>query len=126
MKNLFKYLIPLAVVVAFFSATSHSDRSSQDSIGYVIPEQAIEISTCLSPNHSDCSVPSRVSVTSPVSFRCSARKAETNRHTFEVIKSGKLINVGTAFSLLRRCPAIIHTSITAHTHKLVWIGRLTI
>ena len=126
MKNLFKYLIPLAVVVAFLSATGYGDRSSQDFTGYAIPEQAMEISTSLSPDHSGCSVPSRVSVSGPATFRCNARKTETSRHTFEVIKSGKHINVGTAFFLQRRCPAVIHTSITAHTHKLVWIGRLTI
>lgn len=126
MKNLFKYLIPLAVVVAFFSATGYGDRSSQDSTGYAIPEQAMEISTSLSPDHSGCFVPNRVSVSGPVTFRCNARKTETRRHTFQVIKSCKLINVGTAFFLQRRCPIIIPTSITAHTHKLVWIGRLTI
>ena len=127
MKNLLKYLIPLLVIVAFHNAAGRFDiPSSQYSDKSNIPVENSTFSVELSSVGSCLNLPRQISVSSPIRVEESARRIESySRQSVVFVKAGKLINTGIRYSS-QKMECVVKTSLTQHSSKLIFLGKLII
>lgn len=126
MKNLLKYLILFLVFVAFHDAASGFDVPSNHSIESKVPTESTTFSTSLSSAGSSLNLPSQISYSSPVRVEESARRTEShNRQNFVFVKAGKLIDTGIKY-YIQKTACVVKTSLTQHSAKLIFLGKLLI
>lgn len=126
MKNLLKYLIPLLVIVAFHNAAGRFDIPSQYSDKSNTPVENSTFSVGLSSVGSCLNLPRQISVSSPIRVEESARRIESySRQSVVFVKAGKLINTGIRYSI-QKMVCVVKTSLTQHSSKLIFLGKLII
>lgn len=126
MKNLLKYLLPLAMIVTFCNVAGRSVSSSHQDSFSGFPTDEVTFADYLSAPVSELNLPGQISLSCSARLHGNARRTVSiHRSAVEFVKSGKAFNIS-VFCSAQRKSVIINTSVIEHAHKLVYLGKLII
>lgn len=126
MKHLLKYIFPILVALAF---VGYGDRSSCDDSFLSDIEMALNkavVSYDISESEPVPCLPRQISSSVNASIQGGARRIDNQqRHNFEFIKSGKIINSGVRY-FTQNISGVINSSYFDPGQRLLSLGRLII
>lgn len=102
MKRLLKYLLLGLIAFALHERAEDSRSHEADTLPADISSLTVEYDDCLSPVQHDFSLPRQTSSVNNVRLQSSRRPDNIQRHNFECVKSGKVINACIRYSLQRQ------------------------
>ena len=126
MKKLLKYLLFfLAAAVLWGVADKEMSSVTAEAVADMVLEKAIS-SMDLSQSDHQFSLPRQTSFANSQRAQSSERRTNSvHRNNTEFAKSGKVVNAGLRY-VTQTKSIIIHSSLIAPAHKLIYLGKLII
>jgi hypothetical protein len=126
MKKLLKYLLPVILVVSFWSSADESATTLPEKVdaGMTVSDAAYKAE--ISAAESEFCLPRQVSFANSQRVQSSPRRTGgAQRSNLEFTKSGKVFNVGIRYFVQKRS-IIAHSALMEPSHRLLYLGKLII
>lgn len=126
MKLLLKYVIPVLVALAFVGYGDRASCADSAASDFEMALSEAAVSYDISESEPEPCLPRQITPSVNVVSHSTARRIDnSHRHSFEFIKSGKVINAYVGY-FIQNPSIVLFSSLTEPAKRLICLGRLVI